>query len=380
MPMIETVSVEAAGMHRGMLSNMEEASCALAKLLEIGERQFSADIGRVVVGIAGSHLVSKTGLTRVRIPTAKVEPELLSRLAEQIICDQKDALREILHCIPIAYRLDEREWIKYPVGFSGQYLAGEFFLIEADRHYLADVVQLCNQNGLEVKRLIAEPYASAAVTCDIEAKKLGVAIADIGGGTTDGIIFQDEKPVSSFTINIGGKMMTRDLSIGLGLPYAEAEKVKLRYGVGNGHRLDSMDLSDISGTLREFSENSVYPILAPRIYELTRLLEVQLRAAKVQLGAGLVLTGGGAEIADVCAFMSRVLGIRVTKVEPALHFESPLSNNAESQPAGLASKYATVSGLLYTEFCRQLDEKKLRKNRWAGHYFGQFVNWVKELS
>jgi cell division protein FtsA len=379
-PAIETVCVSAAGMHRGMLSNMEEASSALANLLEIGERQFSTDINKVIVGIAGSHLTSKTTTARIRIPTSKVEPELLLSLAEQVSSDQKDALREILHCIPVSYRLDEREWIRHPVGFSGQYLTGEFFLIEADRHYLSDVVQLCNQNGLEVKRLIAEPYASAAVTCDGDAKQIGVAIADIGGGTTDGIIFKDDRPISSFTINIGGKMMTKDLSIGLGLPDAEAERVKLRYGIGTSKNIETMEVSDISGQRRVFSEKTVYPILAPRIFELAKLIEIQLRAAKCQLGAGLVLTGGGSDIEDICSFMSRVLGIRVSKVAPSLQLENALSNEAGRSAASLASKYATVSGLLFTEVCRQSDDRKMRKNRWAGHYFGQFVNWIKELS
>lgn len=380
LPSIETVSVEAGGMHRGMLSNMDAASAALSKLLELGEKQFAADISKVIVGIAGSHLSCKTVQARIRIPTAKVEPEILTKLSDQITCDQKDALREIIHCIPVAYRLDERDWIKNPVGFSGQYLSGEYFFIEADRHYLSDVIYLCNQNGLEVKRLIAEPYASGSVTTGLEAKRMGVVVADIGGGTTDGIIFHDEKPVSAFTINIGGKMMTRDLSIGLSLPLVEAEKVKLRYGISTTQQMDPLEVVDIAGHKKLVSEKDVYPILAPRVYELAKMIEKQVGSTIAQLGAGLVLTGGGSEIINVCPFISKVMTMRVNKVGPTFRLDDTLSHNDRDRPGELASKYATVVGLLFTEFSRQIDERKMRKSRWAGHYFGQFVNWIKELS
>jgi cell division protein FtsA len=380
MPQIETVCVEAAGMHRGMLSNMEEASQALAGLIDLAERRFATDLSSVVVGIAGSHLVSKKVLSKIRIPTARVEPDLLPRLAEQAMCDQKDALREIIHCIPVAYQLDGREWLQHPTGFSGDTLTGEFFMIEADKHYLSDVVRLCNQNGLEVRRLIAEPYASASVTCTPDVKKVGIVVADIGGGTTDGIIFQDEKPVASFTVNIGGKMMTRDLSIGLGIPYEEAEKVKLRFGVESGNPAATIEVLDVSKMPKLIEERAAYRILAPRIYELAKMISAEIRKSGIQAGAGVILTGGGSEILDVCPFMTKVMGVSVAKISPSVSFSQESMPTDYTPTTNLASKYATVSGLIFTEFSRYLDDQKVRKSRWAGHYFGQFVNWLKELS
>ncbi|MEZ4742879.1 MAG: cell division protein FtsA [Bdellovibrionota bacterium] len=397
-PSIETVHVKADGMHRGMLSDMSLACKVLEELVEKAESKFSRDIHQVVVGVAGSHLAGKVIHSKIRIPSAVVEPDLLRLLKDQAVCDHREALREIIHCVPLEYKLDNREWIKSPTGFSGEFLHGRFFIMQADKHYLADIIQLCNQVGLEVKRLIAEPFASAAVTSSTEAKNLGVAIADIGGGTTDGIIFREEMPIGAFTINIGGKLMTKDLSIGLALPYEEAEKVKRHYGLShtsNGNALlnfenDSLSqkddffvVKDIYGKAKPISYRNVFPILAPRIDELGILLEKELHPYLSNLGAGLLLTGGGSELKGICEYYASMDIGRIDKIKPRFseHLEKHLESKINSsEKTKLASKFATVSGLLYLEIIQLIEERKFRKVKWLGQYFNQFVNWLKELS
>ena len=106
-----------------------------------------------------------------------------------------------------------------------------FFLIDADKFYLKDIVDVCNESGLQVQRLYSEPFASASVTVPDAYKQLGVALADIGGGTTDGIVFKGGRPVGAFTVNVAGKLMTSDLAIGLSISPEEAEKIKIRFGI-----------------------------------------------------------------------------------------------------------------------------------------------------
>ena len=123
--------------------------------------------------------------------------------------------REILHSIPLRYRIDRREWLRNPLGFSGDNLEAEFFTIDSDRYYLEDVLNLCNDVGLEVKKFAAESIASASVTLSDSEKEMGVALVDIGGGTADGIIFINGVPHHSFSIAVAGSLATQGLVIWL---------------------------------------------------------------------------------------------------------------------------------------------------------------------
>src|SRR5690606_15377179 len=125
---------------------------------------------------------------------------------------------------PISYRIDDRPSDDRPLGLSGQTIRASFLLIEADLFYVRDIVHLCNEIGVEVSKLYCEAYASSSVIANPDQKMHGCVIMDIGGGSTDAIIYHGGKPKGIFTLNIGGQHMTNDLSIGLNLPWAEAEQ------------------------------------------------------------------------------------------------------------------------------------------------------------
>lgn len=384
LPRIETVSIEAQGMHRGMLADINKASGALNRLLEIAEKEFNDDVTKVVVGVAGSHLKSETYYSQIKIPTPSVKPELVTKIKEQVQDENHDPDREVLHTIPVGYKLDDREWIDSPTGFSGQILNGRFFTITADKHYLLDIIKLCNTSGLEVKRLIAEPYASAMVTTTEEARKIGVAVADIGGGTTDGIIFQDGIPVDCFSINIGGNLMTKDIAVGLGLPYLEAEKAKLKFGLKKFEDNDFIEVANIQGQVKKVSWRHTYPILSPRVLELSRLLNDHLKPYKPSLKGALLLTGGGSDVKNISGHFNHVLQMSCGTIKPQLPKDMTadlhMKNITDEEAKSLSSKYATVSGLLYIEIQNYNEEAKYLKSGFAGRYFSQFVSWLKELS
>jgi len=377
-PLLETISVPAAGMRRGMVADLEKAATAIASLLEAAEKQFDCDIRSVVVGIAGSHLGGKKITSSLALEGAAVTFQSLKTMSQQAEVQNQVVDREILHTIPLHFRIDNRDAIENPVGFSGRMLHGEYFLINADQPYLKDIVRLCNQCGLEVKKLYSEPFASASVTVDDVKKEVGVVIADIGGGTTDGIVFQQSKPCGAFSVNIAGSMMTSDLAIGLNLSPAEAERVKVFFGLSPDQNR-SLNVRNLNGEIKQITGRDVFPILGSRIYELGTALVKELITYKGKLGAGLLLTGGGSEVQGIDTFLHRYIKIPVAKVFPSL----PTVNSATNEPRSslvYPSKFATALGLLNLEICRLQESAHDQQSGWPMKYVNHLKMWLRELA
>lgn len=365
---METVSVLAKGMHRGMLANFSEAKSALTQLIEIAENEFNYDISKVSVGIAGSHLQSYSIEKTTDINNEEVSSQVLKKIDASIIEHNTNQNREIIHTIPVNYSIDDRVLLN-PIGFSGKTIKGNYFLIEANKYYLKDVIKLCNECGLEVDRLVAEPIASSMVSLNSDLKKIGVVVADIGGGTTDGVIFINNQPVKIFTINIGGELMTNDLSIGLGLSKIEAEKIKILWGLKyNEQDKNQIEMRNAINQIIKIDSRQVFDILAPRIRELADYIFKEIKSFRSHLGAGIVLTGGGSEVLGIAPYLNHILKINVQKQKPTLGF---VSNQ------DIASKFATAAGLLKIAL---EEEKKAHKPMRFLKYFSPFINWLKEFS
>lgn len=374
-PIIKKTVVPAGGMRRGMLSNMEEASIALNKLLDLAEKDFSRDIREVVVGVAGSHLTGRIGRASIDIGgeviTKSDEEEVLERCKNQI-----EGL-EILHNVALSYQVDNREHVDSSVGFSGDFLKCESFIIEADKNYLKDIVRLCNNCGLSVQKLYAEPYASSMVTVPYSLKHAGVAIADIGGGTTDGIVFKNGKPIKLFTVNVAGKLITSDLSIGLQISEEEAGTIKHKYGLSKDPATTTLE--KLNGEPLSVNGISVYRILSCRIDELYEMIAKQLGPITNLLAGGLILTGGGSELKNICEHITNRHNIHTTKIKPEI---PKLSNHTDNpgQRATAATKFATVAGLLYLGISELGDGDSGQKKLKASKYLKTFVNWLKEIA
>lgn len=379
-PAVETVSVPAEGMRRGMLANVAEARAAINALLEQAERQWGVDVGRVVVGIAGSHLAGQTVTASCTVQGETVTTRDLMALVEKVESQYVSDSRELLHTVPVGYKVDAREAVEDPRGFRGKTLTGEFFLIDADKFYLRDVVEVCNECGLQVVRLYSEPFASASVTVPDTHKRLGVAMADIGGGTTDGLVFKAGRPVAVFTVNVAGKLMTNDLAIGLNMSHEEAEKVKIRFGI-KPRADDSIEVRDVRGMTRTVTPKETSPILVPRIHELGGLIAKSLVPFRGSLGGGLLLTGGGADVKGITDYFQAKMGIPVSRARPMLSTDGTSVSEEDAFGKSMhPTKHATVIGLLNLELGRLGEQQRTRKNNWTNRYLGQFFNWIKELS
>jgi len=382
---IDSIAVNAQGMKRGMVADTRKAGEALRKLIELGEKQFKTDIRRVAVGIAGSHLRSLNCKRSTEIHQKTIDQNLLFQLAKIVEDQYSVAGRELLHCVPVAYRIDQRQQVESPIGMSGKTLSGTFFLIDSDKSYLKDVVKLCNQSGLEVAKLYAEPFASASVTLDDTKKKNGVALVDIGGGTSDGIIFNHGKPIFAFTANIAGHLMTQDLSLGLRISPEEAEKVKFFFGVEpihtHGTQQNVLEVKNIKGHSLLLTWKDVFPMIAPRIDELASHLNREIAPFKSSLQEGMLLTGGGANCKGICERLSEKLNLDVTTIAPAFQTIKNLLNSYQFEyHSDISFRHATVLGLLNLELGRIKSQEDSGNINTPSKYISFLWNWLKDLN
>ena len=375
--MLRTITVPAGGMRRGMLADFEDAQKRLTDLLDQAERQLDRDIRHVVVGIAGSHLRGQPISVTLPIERGEVDHDTLRALCETAESRVSSDTRELLHVVPLTYRVDQRTGTSNPLRFSGKEITGEFFVVDADRAYLKDVIRLCNQCGLEVVRLYSEPFASASVTLKDHHKGQGVAMLDIGGGTSDGLVFRQGRPCGVFTLNVAGAMMTHDLSLGLNIPPDEAERVKLHFGLESA---SDLTVTDFSGRRRRVTTQEVQQILGARVMELAELLGKALVTYKGTLGAGLVVTGGGAQVKGLKGLLQKTYKIPVAVLEPDLGAAAAQAGTALKDASPMSSPLATALGLLNLEINRLCEDERIKKDFRSRRYLSQFINWLKELS
>ena len=383
LPRVVNVSIPAQGMHKGMLVNIDEAKTALNKLINLAESEFQDDISEVVVGIAGSHLQSATTTTSEKLGNGGcVTSRTLKKLSNSAYNQTTSTSREPLHTIPTSYTIDNREPVQEPIGLTGQIIKGNFLSIDANRFYLRDVVKLCNSCGLTISRMIAEPLASAAVVASDNDTRIGVAVADIGGGTTDGIILKNGHPVKVFTINVGGKLMTSDLSIGLSLPLAEAEKAKVILGLSDSEKEDTQPLEaqNTQGNKVKISADHTKVILGPRLRELGDLIADEISSSNQAVATGIILTGGGAEVKGLCNYLSKNLPYPIRKSLPQLDNNKLIETKTPTNHSGqqiLPTKFATLVGLLCLENQNQEKANTQDNNLSFTTFFQKVLRWVK---
>lgn len=376
---INIVSLPSKGVKVGMLSDINEANIALNDLVALAESNWKTDIERVTVGIAGNHLDITENKSDLEIFGQKITDLHLNELEKKISDQIRFIGKEPLHILVDYYKIDDRQQISNPLEFTGQFLQGNYKVFSSNKLYLRDIVLMCNQSGLIVENIHSEGFASALSCLSPAQMENGIAIADIGGGTTDIIVFQKGKPSLAKTINIGGHLMTKDIAIGLNLNFEEAEKLKIFWGLNqnNDHPLVVKDIYEKEKSIR-FSDT--FPILVPRVYELAEAINQQLKPFKGKLNAGIVLTGGGSEIFGIVKFFEQLFNIPIVCVKPTFipkYHKNYLTNIKSDFKKG---QYATVNGLLMMEIDSYLSNRQKKTNLFSKRYLNHFIDWLKELS
>jgi cell division protein FtsA len=306
-----------AGLNRGMVDNIREATESIRASVEKAERASGTRIISAHVGIAGAHVQSMNNRGVVAVPdrARPISRDDIARALEGARIISVPTGREILHVVPRYFIVDGQDNVSDPLGMYGQRLDVEAHLITVASSAVANLTKVVEGAGVTVDQLVLEPLASAEAVLVEEEKRQGVIVADIGGGTTDIAVYLEGSIYQTAALPIGGNHLTRDVVVGLRCPYYSAEEAKEQYG----HALPStvpldqlIDLESFgSERQRTYPRRRLCEILQARCEELLEMATAEVRRVMdIELvSAGLVLTGGSAKLAGIDILAEQVTGL-----------------------------------------------------------------------
>jgi cell division protein FtsA len=360
------VGVEPArGMKKGVVNDVPALTAAISASVHKAERSSGYEINRAFVSVAGAHIDSKNSKGVVGISSPRgVQINDLERAMEAARAIALPHNREVLHVIPRNYTLDGQDGVRSPLGMHGFRLEVEAHIVMASSTSLQNLEKCVEGAGVHVDRFILNPLASGDIVLTDAERDMGVMVVDIGGGTTDLAIFIDGTVWHTAVISVGGWHVTNDIAQGLHLPYEIAEAVKVEYGHADPHTMDPNEMFIVQPFGEEQMSRVKRADLAQIIYDrIEELFQLVLKEAKYSaydglLSAGIVLTGGSAQLPGIRQVASDVLKMPVRVAQP-----ERLSGMADQlrHPS-----YSTSVGLLRLGLV--MDQEDERRGRSNGHH------------
>jgi cell division protein FtsA len=305
------------GLRRGVVVNIEETVTSIAAALDRAERLSGKKITTAYVGIAGGHIESENskGFVAISPSHRDIVQNDISRAIEVARAIPLPANREVIHVIPRGYIVDGQEGIKNPIGMSGFRLEVETHIITGAMSSIRNLIRCVHKAQVEIEDLILEPLASSeAVLADGETD-LGVALVDIGGGTTDVAVFSDGAIWHTVVLPIGGNLITSDIAIGLRLPLGVAEELKITYGHCDPASIAEDDMIDLAQFMPDCNDlvprKLLAEIIQARVEELFGMVHEEIKKSGYDglLPAGLVVTGGTAELPGILDVAGQTLDL-----------------------------------------------------------------------
>ena len=312
------------GLKRGVVVNLEKTTRSIQYAVQEAERMSGRTIRSVFAGIAGEHIrgINSRGVIAVSRKDAEIRPNDLERVIEAAKAVAIPTDREILHVLPQEFIVDDQDGIRDPVGMSGVRLEAEVHIITGAASACRNVIRAAERAGLEVEELVLEPLASADAVLTQDERDPGVALFDIGGGTTDVAIFYEGSVRHTAVIGLGGSNVTNDLAIGLRTPVERAEQLKLQSGCALTSMVrpeEVVQVPSVGGRQdREVSRHMLAMMIEPRIEEIFELGKKEIRKNHISdlLGAGVVLTGGASSLEGMPELAEQVFDLPVRRGFP----------------------------------------------------------------
>ena len=304
------------GLHKGLVVNINDARESIRESVRKAEQASGHKIESAYVGVTGRHVSSlnNRGVVAITRSDRVVRSDDLKRVLQ---CAQNVKIpsdRKLLHVIPRAYAIDGQMGVKNPVGMHGFRLDAETHIITAAVTSVQNLVKCIRSIGIDTDDLILEPLASSEAVLTEDEKQVGVILADIGGGTTDIAVFKDGSIWHTSILPVAGYQLTRDVAIGLGLPFDVAEEMKKRYGsVMPVYESKIETPGTISQDGHGVSYQDLCDIIRARVEEIIRLILLELPRAECEtlVPAGLVLTGGTSNLSGIETLGREILRLPV---------------------------------------------------------------------
>jgi cell division protein FtsA len=286
------------GLRKGVVVNIEATVQSIRRALEEAELMAACRIANVFTGIAGSHIKSFNSSGMVAIKDREVNASDVARVIETARAVNIPTDQQVLHVLTQEFIVDGQEDIREPIGMSGVRLEVKVHIVTGAVSAAQNIIKCVRRCGLEVQDLILQPLASSLSVLTSDEKELGVALVDIGGGTSDIAIFTGGAIRHTAVIPIAGDQISNDIAMALRTPIPDAEDIKLRYGVAKEVLADPNDRIEIPGigdrAPRLLSRQALAAVIEPRVEELFTLTQQVIRDSGYEelLSSGVVLTGG----------------------------------------------------------------------------------------
>ena len=363
-------AAESKGLRKGLIANLGATATSIRRAIEEAESVAGVPVERAIVGVAGSHIRgvnSRGGITLGNRPR-DIDREDIRRAVDAARNVTLPEDRLILHVLPQEFLVDSQDNIRDPMSMVGQRLEVNVHLVTSSASAMQNLVTAVKQAGIEVADTVLEPLASAESCLTQDERELGCCLLDIGGGTTELVVFGNGMLRHASAISVGGDHFTNDLAVGLRTPIPEAEKIKREYGcvfkklIHEDHAIEIASVGDRPP--RTVFTRMLNEIVEPRAQELLSLVrdELQRGGFGALIPAGLVLSGGGAHLKGLTELAEGMFNLPVRLAAP---------RGLEGMPEQLSQpEYATVVGLLLYG---------ARARRQAPQRSGNFVAKIKSM-
>ncbi|MFZ9103393.1 MAG: cell division protein FtsA [Burkholderiaceae bacterium] len=335
---------ESDGLKKGVVVNIDTTVASIQKALEEAELMADCKIESVWTGIAGSHIRSFNSSGMVAIKEKEVSQADMDRVIETATAVSIPNDQQVLHVLPQEFIIDGQEDVRQPLGMSGVRLEVRVHIVTGAVSAAQNIIKCIRRCGLEVNELILQPLASSHAVLTEDERDLGVALVDIGGGTTDIAIFSGGAIRHTAVIPIAGDQITNDIAMALRTPTKDAEDIKRRYGVAKQTLADPEGSFEVPGLgdrgPRMLSQQSLAAVIEPRVEEVFSLVAQVIRESGFEelLSSGIVLTGGSAQLPGMVELGEDVFLKQVRVARPS--YRGNLADVVDSP------RYATAMGLL----------------------------------
>jgi cell division protein FtsA len=335
---------ESRGLKKGVVVNIETTVASIQQALEEAELMAGCKIRSVYTGIAGSHIRSFNSIGMVAIKDKEVTDADVARVIETAKAVNIPTDQQILHVLPQEFIIDGQDDIREPIGMSGVRLDVKVHIVTGAVSAAQNIIKCVRRCGLEVQDLILQPLASSTAVLTDDEKELGVALVDIGGGTTDIAIFTGGSIRHTAVIPIAGDQITSDIAMALRTPTPDAEDIKIRHGIAKQSLADPSEQIEVPGIgdrgPRSLSRQALAAVIEPRVEELFSFVQQAIRESGYEelLSSGVVITGGSSQLPGLAELGEDI-------------FLKPVRLGVPSYAGGLAEvvgtpRFATVIGLL----------------------------------
>ena len=340
---IGTGSHPSLGLRKGVIVNIESTIESIKKAIEDAEIMAGCEITNVYAGIAGSHMKGFNSHGIIAINGPEVTQNDVHRVLEAARAVAIPMDREVIHVLPQEYIVDGQTGIQNPIVMAGVRLEVKIQIVTGAVASIHNIVKCANKAGLEINDIILESLASGEAVLTPEEKELGVALIDIGGGTSDIAVFSQKTIKHTSVLPIGGNNMTNDIAVGLRTSLSDAELIKKEHGtclIDHVSADQSVEIPGIGGSkARQVPRQVVCEILEPRIEELFTLINNDIYRARMEnkIISGMILTGGSSLLNGICDLAEKITDhpVRIGKPKGIKGLTDVVNNPMYSTGVGL---------------------------------------------